>query len=1227
MSSILEIRIGKFFVALVWVLVTMGTQASARLPDAPAQQGTDTLPGFPPRPLRYHPEGSDFVITNGTKKFNRALYGGHTAFRVETGDVPIFALYEPGIAGTLKLGIRTPGGDKWLEALDTVEARYRAGTMIYRLKDALLGSAVLSIQVLATYGREGMLIRAEVHGRVPGLKLIAVYGGASGQHPSRNGDLGADPPEIFALTPAHARGNRITLSKGGFRLRYEDKKQIRTVSGVLPPRGELRISDASRLTTPAKGSRAPASVDTPVAFSETAFQTTSPIYFAVFTADSSLPDYGDLPGLFQRTESERQALARRVRVETPDPFINTLGGTLVVAADAIWQSPAYLHGAVAWRMWLNGWRGAYAASDLGWHDRAHTLFSAYNQMQLRSPDTTIVDPDTSRHLARQVEKQGVGIYNAGYITRYPKGKIRVNHYDMNLVYIDEMLRNFQWTGDTAFLRSCWPVLVRHLAWEKRNFDQDGNHLYDAYAAIWASDALQYSGGDVTHSSAYNYFSNLLAGRIATILGIRGTPYRDNAAQIRHAMDAILWMPRRGWYAEYRDRRGLGGLHPSAGLWTIYHAIDSKVPDPLQAYQCLRYIDLHIPHIPIHSPDLKGDYHLLSSSDWMPYTWSVNNVAMAEVMHTALAYWEGDRSERAFNLFKSMVLESMYLGSSPGNFEQLSSYDRFRGELYRDFADPIGITSRALVEGLFGIRPDALAGRLEISPGFPEAWDHASIHLPDIDYQFRRDAREDTYVIRPRFPRTMRLLLRLQARATDVRVAVNGKRVAWRNDTTAVGRPRILVNLPPDTAYRIRVTWQGNSPVTPQADPVMIAGNTFQLNTPPGARLLRVKDPQDVFSRVSVAGHGLRATVSADTGTHSFFVQFAQGKLSWWAPVNTEIRPAWQIVSAGRDAGGIRVVIRNNSTGSLSGNFRLTTGAMARNMSLRIAPGSSSPELRLPADSLFQGTNRIRVSHRGISRELLVTDWAIRSPAYREARMISLTPYFNDQVTRIFRNRYLSPRPQVPTLQLPWQGIGNWCSPLVDPQIDDSGLRRLAGSRNRFTLPGGIPFLTPGTADADSLNILFTSRWARYPRKRQIPLTGKASHAYLLMAGSTNPMQSRIVNGKVTIRYADGSADSLLLINPGTWWPIEEDYRYDAYAFYEQTPVPYRVHLKTGEITRNFNQYKSIKGLTALGIPGGAATVVDMPLDGRKALRSLQLETEAGDVVIGLMSVTLIKNNP
>lgn len=100
---------------------------------------------------------------------------------------------------------------------------------------------------------------------------------------------------------------------------------------------------------------------------------------------------------------------------------------------------------------------------------------------------------------------------------------------------------------------------------------------------------------------------------------------------------------------------------------------------------------------------------------MPYEWSINNVVLAESLHTSLANWEAGRTDEAFKLWKSELLSSMYLGGSPGNFVQISNYDANRGEAYRDFGDPVGIASRTLVEGLFGIVPDALHNTLNIRP--------------------------------------------------------------------------------------------------------------------------------------------------------------------------------------------------------------------------------------------------------------------------------------------------------------------------------------------------------------------------------------------------------------------------------------------------------------------------------------------------------------------------------
>jgi hypothetical protein len=122
-----------------------------------------------------------------------------------------------------------------------------------------------------------------------------------------------------------------------------------------------------------------------------------------------------------------------------------------------------------------------------------------------------------------------------------------------------------------------------------------------------------------------------------------------------------------------------------------------------------------------------------------------------------------------------------------------------------------------------------------------------------------------------------------------------------------------------------------------------------------------------------------------------------------------------------------------------------------------------------------------------------------------------------------------------------------------------------------------------------------------------------------MAGSTNFMQSRMDNGEIVVRYTDGTSARLALRNPETWWPIEQDYFIDDYQFPVDAPLPPRIDLKTGQI--RVLDLATFKG-KGRDVSGGAATVLDLPLDPTRQLQSLTLRTIANDAVIGLMSVTL-----
>ncbi|WMI66280.1 DUF4450 domain-containing protein [Aestuariibaculum sp. YM273] len=1118
----------------------------------PAQESVEKK--AEPRQIHYLPKGESFILKNGSRKFNRALYGTNTGFRVEAGDLPEFAMYMPGMGGNFKLGITTEGKSKWLTEGDVIVTKYTPGVMLYEIEDTLLERGIIKIEVAAHADTEAMLLKVSTENIPKSISLIWAYGGATGKKFHRDGDIGADPESVFYMHPEYCVNNQYEVKDDMFLLHYgsESNKQKtgnnRSISGYFP-KSKTKIVEANLTANPKELFSSQADVS-PIVIGEISLKKSETLYWKLENSNTlSEVKQSQLATEFNQASNKVKALRSRVTLKTPDPFINTLGGALAVAADGIWESPAYLHGAVAWRMHLNAWRGAYVANPLGWHDRAKTHFESYGNSQVLEPETGPVVLDSSRNFARQKEVLGTAMFSRGYISRHPNNNTKAHHYDMNSVFINQLLRGYQWTGDLDFMRKMWPVVQRHLAWEKRNFDADNDGLYDAYATIWASDALQYMGSGVTYSSAYNYSANLLAASIAKLLGEDNDVYINEAKHIKSAIENKLWISEKGVFAEYKDLLGNQLLHDHPGIWTIYHGLDEGIANEFQAYQSLRYIDTEIPHIPFKAEGLpQTDLELISTTNWQPYTWSVNNVALAENLHTALAYWQGGRQEEAYKLWESALVESMYLGASPGGFQQLSYYDAIRGELYRDFADPIGMAARSLVEGLFGINPNAIENTLVIKPGFPEAWNNASLNIPDINIDFQKRAEVSEFQIESKFTKEMKLNLEVNVYSSNIEyVEINGEKVDWKFNENAIGTPKLIIESPYQKKYDIKIYWK----TEPLEQPVFeFSGkqNDIKIFSTEKADILQVYDPQESISEVNKGNKQLEFEINEIVGNKTLFVQLKQNDVVWWQPIHLNV---------------------------------------AKDKSI----------------SRFQ-------------------NWDEKLPETTKFEMVDLQNVFNNKVTDIFEEKYLSPRPSSPTLQLPTQGIGNWCYPYIKPEINDSGLRRKAGENNTIVSPQNIPFKSP--SEVTNQNIVFVSQWDNFPKKIEIPLSGHSSHAYFMMAGTTNPMQSRFTNGKIIVNYTDGTSENLDLKNPENWWPIEQDYFRDGLAFKTDAPKPPRVYFKNGEITRVFKDFILIKGFSDFGIDGGAGTILDLPLNDSKTLKSLELKAIANDVVIGLMSLTLIR---
>ena len=1172
------------------------------------------------RDLRYKPDQTDFVIHNGTESFNRPLYGGNTAFRTDTGDLPEFSFYMPRHGGVLRFGFKTNKAIKWFHQADSIESRYRPGSMIYTITDPALGNAKITLIVIGLYDSEGIISKIEIEGDTQ-AELIVSFGGIGGRKGRRSGDIGCESQpvnEFFKLKPEYCQDNIISVNAPN---NFTIQSKHATFTATVSSRTVFGKADSHNWDNLPAMLTSFENLDLPVALGRTPLNSNSPIYFALqkHTDSFTAPDRKTLADLFNATEQTRKSIANKVTIDSPDPYINAAASALCIAADAIWDSrqASVMHGAVAWRSKYLGWRGPYANDTLGWHDRSKQHLTYWSKQQDTSPvPDSILPADPKANLARNEP------------SLHSNGTLSHKHYDMNLVYMDALFRYIMWTGDFEFAKELWPVIEKHMAWEKRlfrrPFGDDGLPLYEAYAAIWASDDLQYNGGGVTHASAYNYFHNMLVAEIAEKLGKDSEPYKKEASLIKQAMDKYLWLED-GWFAEYKDLLGTQSTHPAAALWTFYHTLDCGAATPKQAWQMSRFVDTQIAHITVYGGDItKGKYHTLPTSSWMPYTWSTNNVVFAEVANTALAYYQANRPNAAYSILKGCILDSMYMGLCPGNAGMTTHFDMARGEAQRDFGDGIGTCSRAIVEGLFGIQPDQLNNTLIIKPGLPEDWNHASITHPNISYSFKQTQFTQEYTIEQNFSKLLSLQFQIRSKFADVEsIMVNDKKVKPASFTFYNEAPYLNIQCDKAKKYEIKITYTNSPLCTIDAPKVVAEGHRFNL-TVNDAALFGVDDPQNALPLRYTGRYSTEYIASNKYGHHTIFAAVGQGNLTWFRPIDFEIRKPYDLIPAQtQSTDSLAFKIQNNTADTIDSDVVFTSNLISKVIPMVIKPFSTSEQISLPTDlfRFFPGTNRITVLlNEKTSFETDITNWHLNQPANIDLEAVTLDSFYNDKLTNIFKNEYLSPRSPYCSLAIPKQGIGSWCDYARQFEVDDSGLIAAASANDGlFKLPQGITFKVPVTADTK--NTIFTSQWDNYPNKKEIPLIGKAHHLYLLMAGSTNSMQSQFNNGMVTVTYADGKTEKLSLKNPTTWWPIDQDYFIDDYGFNRPQAIPPRVDLKTGLV--RILDVSAFKGKGGK-VPGGAATVLDLPLDPGKELKSLTIETLANEVVIGLMSASLVR---
>lgn len=1080
---------------------------------------------------KYTVEKGAIVGKNAGSFNNRPLYVNNSDAFILTGDRPIARLAKDQfIYGAFMLAAERNGKSKWLHHFSRITSAYRPGRMLWEVTDPLFPGLKIVLEILPMSNTTGMTVCARAEGATDGTRLIWAFGGAQwlpGQNLAWRFDVTRAPKLLeWEFAPEECKNNKVEKTGDMIFLSLPDStnNKIFSVSVSCSATTGTGSGNASAWKDPVRfqGSE---SKELPLIKGTIPLETGKRTFWAfeAFNAGNKpgLSKVSDPATVFADGVKRTDSFEDRLRINTPDPYLNAVARASVAAIDGTWYPPVFVHGAMAWSVRFPGWRTIFGGTMYGWHDRVMDEARFYTESQVRESDKKEAKADPKTLMTEQHPDSR--FYGLGHISKDQ------NFYDMQTQFFDQIIEEYRWTADPELVKFFREALELHLIWIRDCFDPDGDGVYESYINVWPTDSQWYNGGGTAEETSYAYRGHLAARDMARNAGDREAEDYHNKMleKIRKGFFEKLWIRDKGFSGSYREQGGHERLHENPWLYSIFLPVDAGLTSQLQAIESVYYSEWALENVPVSSGGRK-----VWTSNWVPHVWSVRELWPGDNYHLALSYYRAGLPEDAWEIMRGSFMYSAFEYGIPGNLGDV------HGGI--DFGDCIHPFSRTLVSGLFGYNPDYPNKKVKISPQFPVKWDHASIEVPDVKISFTSSGNKADYSFE--LARAADLELFLPVQCEEIKnVTVNGNATDWEL-LPGAGRSLLHIQLP--DSEKTKVSFETGNPL-PYYDPVSLEANigeSVQLMAK-DARIKEYEDPQSVLKDEKIENGILKADITGNKGYHTVVVRAVAGK-----------------------APQLRI-------------FRIRV---------------NDPE----GDAL----QKTRIVHE--------------IPPEAGWETVDIRPLLNADVTKIYQQEYLSPRPNTVSARLgtdgysPWT-FWHWKTKL--PVIKTDNVINMLDNKNRLNTPQGVPFLWYGEGN----NISFTSMWDNYPARIDFPVNRTGSAAFFLVSGSTNVMQCQIANAVIRLHYADGLTDSLELVPPINYWNLStistnideadkdprNDYTSETDRFCLPAKLPERVQL--GENCR--------------------AMLLNLKLRPGVVLKSITLETLSQEVVVGLMGITLMKN--
>ena len=1072
--------------------------------------------------------GKSYTVENGaitghsTGRYNnRPLYINNTSAFVLTGDQPLARLVKDQyLYGTFMIAIEHNGKVKWLQDCDQIASHYRAGKMSWEITDASFPQIKVYVEILPLATTTGMAVCASVEGSSPDDYLIWAFGGSQwrvDQNLSWKLDVMGQPEVLdWGFDPADCKNNTVEIKDETFFVNLLDHKandiKLFTVAGSCSSPTKTNIGEAS------EGSKG-----LPLLNGTIPLEESKSIYWAFEAFNQpvklDLSRIGNPESAFAEGKKRTDSFEERLRINTPDPYLNAVAQASVAAVDGTWYPPVFVHGALQWNLRFPGWRTIFGGTMLGWHDRVRAEARFYTSSQVRSSDKNEAKADPATLLTEQHPDSR--FYGVGHIENDQ------SFYNMQTQFFDQIVEAYRWTADPELLKFFREALELHLIWIRDCFDPDDDGVYESYINVWPTDSQWYNGGGSAEETSYAYRAHLAARDMAHNAGdTEAEKYHiQKLERIKRGFFEKLWLTGEGHSGAYREQGGNERLHKDAGLYSIFLPIDAGLTSPVQSVESVYYSEWAL-----QNDRIPNGGRQVWTSNWVPAIWSVRELWPGDNYHLALSYFQAGLPEDGYDIFRGTYLRTAFNHLSPGNLGGV------QGGI--DFGDCVHTFTRTLVSGLFGYCPDYPNNKVKISPQFPADWENASIELPDVKIAFDRKGNLHNYSVELARPANLELLFPVQCEEI-IKVMVNGKKAKWEL-LPGIGRSTLKVQL--QQSDKALVSIETAKPV-PYFAPVTMEGNVGQKLQiiAKDAQITSCKDPQNVLDSEKIENGILSAHLTNNKGFHTVIAEVMNGK---------------------------------------------------------------APQMRIFRIKVNDPAGDAQKRARFIEKIPLNAKW----------EHVEIASLLNADVTTIYKQQYLSPRPNTVSVRLGTDGYSPWTFPhwkSLPPVIQTDGLITMLDGQNRLVTTQGVPFIW----NAGSENIAFTSMWDNYPVRINFPVNKTGDGIFFLVCGSTNVMQCQIANAVIRLNYADGQSDSLELVPPVNYWNLSI---IDSHA---TAPGQGSQADYTSEIHR-FCMPAEFPEIVSLG-ENCRAMLLNLKMRKDIELESIILETLSQEVVVGLMGISVM----